>query len=134
MAMDGLDFTSMEKSLTKETQEEEAEDIDIRQGLICSLGHDARTIARAADRVEDVGYVRALQASEHRMMISIEEVNLRVIYQAPIDVVRGHRTAYETELHERQNAEDLAVRQMMHTQVLEARARIDTVEDAGSSC
>ncbi|GKF87669.1 hypothetical protein Tco_0258546, partial [Tanacetum coccineum] len=34
-----------------------------RQGLICNPGHDARTSARAVDRVEDVGYVRALQAS-----------------------------------------------------------------------
>ncbi|GJZ38341.1 reverse transcriptase domain-containing protein [Tanacetum coccineum] len=147
---------------------------------------------RAADRVEDVGYVRALQASEHRMMTSIEEVNLRVSYQAhvrrkesedfytqlldartdhrdirlEIDVVRGQRTAYETELHEvcqaylsseaqnrallarletlethmspmewqRQRAEDDAVRKIMRTQVLDARDRIDTVEDAGSSC
>ncbi|GJY41213.1 hypothetical protein Tco_0428483 [Tanacetum coccineum] len=162
------------------------------QGLIHSLGHDIRTIARAADRAEDVGYVRALQTSEHRMMTSIEEVNLRVSYQAQvrrqeseifytqlhdartdrrdirleIDVVRGQRTAYETELHEvrqaylssearnrallarletlethmsrmewqRQRAEDDAVRQIMRTQVLEARARIDTVEDTGSSC
>ncbi|GJQ92055.1 hypothetical protein Tco_0003194 [Tanacetum coccineum] len=39
---------------------------------------------RAADRVEDVGYVRALQDSEHRMMTSIKEVNLRVSYQAHI--------------------------------------------------
>ncbi|GKB07230.1 hypothetical protein Tco_0835514 [Tanacetum coccineum] len=96
------------------------------QGLIRSPGHDAWTIARVADRAEDVGYVRALQASEHRMMTSIEEVNLRVSYQAQfhrqkseifytqlhgartdhrdirleIDVVRGQRTAYETELHE----------------------------------
>ncbi|GJS19299.1 hypothetical protein Tco_0447931 [Tanacetum coccineum] len=162
------------------------------QGLIRSPGHDARTIARAVDRVEDVGYIRALQASEHRMMTSIEEVNLRVSYQAQvrrqesgdfytqlldaqtdrrdirleIDVVRGQRTAYETELHEvrhaylsfeaqnrallarletletymsrmewqRQRAEDDAVRQMMRTHVLEARAQIDTVEDTGSSC
>ncbi|GJV73000.1 putative reverse transcriptase domain-containing protein [Tanacetum coccineum] len=85
----------------------------------------ART-PRVADRAKDVGYVRALQASEHRMMTSIEEVNLRVSYQAQvrrqesadfytqlldartdrrdirleIDVVRGQRTAYETELHE----------------------------------
>ncbi|GJX90403.1 putative reverse transcriptase domain-containing protein [Tanacetum coccineum] len=128
------------------------------QGLIRSPGHDARTIARAADRVEDVGNVRALQASKHRIMTSIEEVNLRVSYQAQvrskesedfytqlldartdrrhirleIDVVRGQRTAYETELHER--AEDDAVRQIMRTQVLEAKARIDTLEDAGSSC
>ncbi|GJT17409.1 hypothetical protein Tco_0876115 [Tanacetum coccineum] len=161
-------------------------------GLIRSPGHDAQTIARAADRAEDVGHVRALQAFEHRMMTSIEKVNLRVSYQAQvrrresedfytqlhdaqtdrmdirleIDVVRGQRTAYEIELYEvrqaflsfearnrallarletlethmsrmewqRQSAEDRVVRQMMRTQVLEARARIDTVEDAGSSC
>ncbi|GJW93283.1 hypothetical protein Tco_0172955 [Tanacetum coccineum] len=132
--------------------------VEAGQGLIRSPGHDARTIARAADRVEDVGYVRALQASEHRMMTSIEEVNLRVSYQAQvrrqesedfytqlhdartdrrdirleIDVVRGQRTAYETELHER--AEDDAVKQMMRIHVLEARAQIDTVEDTDSSC
>ncbi|GKF55103.1 hypothetical protein Tco_0165443, partial [Tanacetum coccineum] len=54
------------------------------QGLIRSPGHDARTIARAADRAYGVGYVRALQASEYRMMTSIEEVNLRVSYQAQV--------------------------------------------------
>ncbi|GJZ84847.1 hypothetical protein Tco_0650186, partial [Tanacetum coccineum] len=124
---------------------------------------------RAADRAEDVCYVRALQASEHRMMTSIEEINLRTDrrdIRLEIDVVRGQRTAYETELHkvrhsylsfeaqnrallarletlethmsrmewQCQSAEDRAVKQMMRTQVLEARARIDTVEDAGSSC
>ncbi|GJX84169.1 putative reverse transcriptase domain-containing protein [Tanacetum coccineum] len=151
-----------------------------------------RMISLILSREEDVGYVRALYAFEHRMMISIEEVNLRVIYQAQvrrnesedfytqlhdaqterrdirleIDVVRGQRTAYETELHEvcqaylsfearnrallarletlethmsriewqRQSAEDRVVRHMIRTQVLEARARIDMVEDAGSSC
>ncbi|GKG36112.1 hypothetical protein Tco_0443790, partial [Tanacetum coccineum] len=72
-----------------------------------------------------------------------------------IDVVRGQRTDYEIELHEvrqaylssetlethmsrmewqRQSAKDRVVRQMMRTQVLEARARIDMLEDAGSSC
>ncbi|GKE85914.1 hypothetical protein Tco_1559656, partial [Tanacetum coccineum] len=99
--------------------------IEAGQGLFCSPGHDARTIARADDRAEDVGYVRALQASEHRMMTSIDVVKLRVSYQAQvcrqesadfhtqlldartdlrdirlkIDVVRGQRTTYETELH-----------------------------------
>nr|GEY07588.1 hypothetical protein [Tanacetum cinerariifolium] len=94
--------------------------------LIRSPSHDAWTIARAADRAEDVGYVRSLQASERRMMTFTEEVNLRVSYQAQvrmqectnfytqlfdartnhrdirleIDVVRGQRTAYETELQE----------------------------------
>ncbi|GJS60816.1 hypothetical protein Tco_0655600 [Tanacetum coccineum] len=154
--------------------------VEAGQGLIRSLGHDARTIARAPDRAEDVDYVRALQASEHRMMTSIEEVNLTVSYQAQIhrqesenfytqlhdartdrrdirleiDVVRGQRTTYEIELHEvrqaylssearnrallarletlethmsrmewqRHRTEDDAVRQMMRTHVLEARA------------
>ncbi|GKF20548.1 hypothetical protein Tco_0069186, partial [Tanacetum coccineum] len=99
--------------------------VEAGQGLIRSPGHDARTIARAANRAEDVGYVRALQAFEHRMMTFIEEVNLRVSYQAQvhkqesedfytklhdartdrrdirleIDVVRGQSTTYETELH-----------------------------------
>ncbi|GJV83248.1 hypothetical protein Tco_1523146 [Tanacetum coccineum] len=41
------------------------------QGLVSSPSHKARTIARAADRAEDVGYARVLQASEHRMMTSI---------------------------------------------------------------
>ncbi|GKE51226.1 putative reverse transcriptase domain-containing protein, partial [Tanacetum coccineum] len=126
------------------------------------------------------------------MMTFIEEVNLRVSYQAQvhrkksedfythlhdaqtnrreirleIDVVRCQRTAYKRELHEVRQAylsfedrnrallarletlethmshmewqhhsvEDLAVRQMMHIHVLEARAQIDMVEDTGSSC
>ncbi|GKF65513.1 hypothetical protein Tco_0192030, partial [Tanacetum coccineum] len=52
--------------------------VEAGQGLIRSLGHDIRTIARAADRAKDVGYVRDLQTFEHRMMTSIKEVNLRV--------------------------------------------------------
>nr|GEX99844.1 putative reverse transcriptase domain-containing protein [Tanacetum cinerariifolium] len=99
---------------------------ETRQGLNRSPGHDAWTIARDADRADDVGYVRALQAYERRMMTSIEEVNLRVNYQAQVHrqeskylytqlhdaqtdrkdirlkiyIVRGQRTAYETKLQE----------------------------------
>nr|GEV46682.1 putative reverse transcriptase domain-containing protein [Tanacetum cinerariifolium] len=86
------------------------------QGLIRSPGHDTRTIARAADRVKDVGYTDR------------KDIRLK------IDVVRGQRTAYETELQERLSAEDLAVTQMIRIHTLEARARTDTVEDADSSC
>ncbi|GJZ91411.1 hypothetical protein Tco_0663338 [Tanacetum coccineum] len=53
----------------------------------CDVAESSAAAARpprAADRVEDVGYVRALQASEHRMTTSIEEVNLRVNYQAQV--------------------------------------------------
>ncbi|GKD69494.1 hypothetical protein Tco_1323584, partial [Tanacetum coccineum] len=113
----------------------------------CDVPESLAVAARAprpADRAEDVGYVRALQHSEHKMMTSIEELldawtNRRYI-RLEINVVRGQRTTYEIELHEthmsimewqRQRAEDDAVRQIMRTQVLEARAQIDTVEDAG---
>ncbi|GKF25832.1 hypothetical protein Tco_0081726 [Tanacetum coccineum] len=34
--------------------------VEAGQGLIHSPGHDAQTIAKVADRVEDAGYVRAL--------------------------------------------------------------------------
>nr|GEU36774.1 putative reverse transcriptase domain-containing protein [Tanacetum cinerariifolium] len=112
------------------------DNVEAGQGLIRIPGHDTRTIARAADRAEDVGYVIALQASEQRMMTSITEVNLRVSYQAQIDVVRGQRTAYKIELQESGSAraEDHAVTQMMRIYALEARARTDMMEDAGSSC
>ncbi|GJR54242.1 hypothetical protein Tco_1404763 [Tanacetum coccineum] len=72
--------------------------IEVGHGLIRSPGHDSRTIARAADRAEDVGYVRALQASEHRMMTSIEEVNLRVSYQ--VQVRRRESKDLYTQLHD----------------------------------
>ncbi|GJU29362.1 hypothetical protein Tco_1172951 [Tanacetum coccineum] len=74
---------------------------------------------RAAERAEDVGYL-------HDTLTDRGDIRLE------IDVVRDQRTAYETELHER--AEDDAVRQMMRTYVLEARAQIDTVEDTDKSC
>nr|GEU49768.1 hypothetical protein [Tanacetum cinerariifolium] len=91
----------------------------------------AARVPRSADRAKDVGYVRALQASEKRMMTSIEEVNLRVSYQAQvrrleIDVVRGQRIAYETEIHEvhqaylsseSQNRELLARLEILETHV-----------------
>nr|GEY02494.1 hypothetical protein [Tanacetum cinerariifolium] len=58
-----------------------------------------QTIARAADRAKDVGYVRDLQAFEHKMMTSIKEVNLRICYQAQVRS-KSQMTAYETELQE----------------------------------
>ncbi|GJZ91129.1 putative reverse transcriptase domain-containing protein [Tanacetum coccineum] len=139
--------------------------VEVGQGLIRSPGHDAQTIAKAADRVEDVGYVRRKESEDFYTQLLDARTGRRDI-RLEIDVVRGQRIAYETELHkvrqaylssearnrallarletlethmsrmqwQRQRAEDDAVRQIMRTQVLEARARIDTVEDAGSSC
>nr|GEU30889.1 putative reverse transcriptase domain-containing protein [Tanacetum cinerariifolium] len=90
----------------------------------CDVEESSVTTARAPRK--GVGYVRALQTSKRRMMTSIDEVNLRVSYQVKvrkkeskyfytqlhdaqtdrrdirleIDVVRGQRTAYKTELQE----------------------------------
>ncbi|GKC69108.1 hypothetical protein Tco_1114991, partial [Tanacetum coccineum] len=138
--------------------------VEVGQGLIRSPGHDVRTIARATDRAEDVGYVRRQESEIFYTQLHDARTDRRDI-RLEINVVRGQRTAYGTELHEirqaylsseaqnrallarlktlethmsrmewqRQRVEDDAVRQIMRTQVLEARARIDTVEDAGSS-
>ncbi|GJX22010.1 retrovirus-related pol polyprotein from transposon TNT 1-94 [Tanacetum coccineum] len=126
--------------------------IEAGQGLIRSPIHDARTIARAADRAENVGYVIALQASEHRMMTSIEEVNLRVNYQIELhEVCQAYLSSkaqnrlllqrlktLETHMSriewQCQRAEDDTVRQIMRTQVLKARARIDTEEESEGLC
>nr|GEZ67960.1 reverse transcriptase domain-containing protein [Tanacetum cinerariifolium] len=122
-------------------------------------GCDVAESSAAATRAPRSQYDFVDTGSERRMMTSIEEVNLRVSYQAQIyrqeskcfytqlhdaqtdgrdirleiDVVRGQRTAYETELQERQSAEDLAVTQMMRIHTLEARAHTDMVEDVDSS-
>ncbi|GJX68466.1 putative reverse transcriptase domain-containing protein [Tanacetum coccineum] len=91
-----------------------------RQGLLHNLESTTECQLQA--------YVRS-----QRVRISIHSCMMLDI-RLEIDVVRGQRTAYEAELHERQRAEDDAARQMMPTHVLEARAQIDTVEDTGSSC
>nr|GEW42245.1 hypothetical protein [Tanacetum cinerariifolium]GEW78275.1 hypothetical protein [Tanacetum cinerariifolium] len=119
--------------------------VEAGQGLIRSPSHDAQTIARVVDRAGDVGYVRALQGSECRMMTSIEEANLRVSYQAQVrrqeklqevhqaylsfearnrallarlETLETHMSSMEWQ---RQSAEDLAVTQMMCIHALEAR-------------
>ncbi|GKE78941.1 hypothetical protein Tco_1545061, partial [Tanacetum coccineum] len=129
--------------------------VEVGQGLIHSLSHDARTIARVADRAEDVGYVRALQASEHKMRIStrhrfagkrvrisihscmtlrltVEALDSRLMLEllARLETLKTHMSRMEWQ---RQRAKDDAVRQMMRIHVLEARAQIDMVEDTDSS-
>ncbi|GJS11019.1 hypothetical protein Tco_0367815 [Tanacetum coccineum] len=93
---------------------------------------------------------------ERRMMTALEMVNMRVSYQrlayeqesmetrqalarseAHYRALKVQVTVLETEVrrHEwqRQAADDLAVQHIMRTQALEAGARVDTLEDTGSS-
>nr|GEW06858.1 hypothetical protein [Tanacetum cinerariifolium] len=66
-----------------------------RKSLVHSPGHDAQTIARAADKVEDVGYEsKYLYTQLHDAQTDHKDIRLK------IDVVRGQWTAYETELQE----------------------------------
>ncbi|GKA04679.1 hypothetical protein Tco_0683799, partial [Tanacetum coccineum] len=62
-------------------------------------------------------------------ILAIEDTWERALL-ARLETLETHMSRMEWQ---RQRAEDDAVRQIMCTQVLEARARIDTVEDAGSS-
>ncbi|GJV57841.1 hypothetical protein Tco_1458846 [Tanacetum coccineum] len=97
--------------------------------------------------------------TESRMMTALEMVNMRVSYQererlayeqesiqthqdlarseAHCRALEARVTVLETEVrrHEwqRQAADDLAVQHIMRTQALEAGARVDTLEDTGSS-
>ncbi|GJT58890.1 hypothetical protein Tco_1002423 [Tanacetum coccineum] len=89
--------------------------VEVGQGLIRSPSHDAWTIDIVSDRAEDA-------------YLSSEAQNRALL--ARLETLETHMSRMEWQ---RQRAEDDAVRQIMRTQVLEARARIDTVEDAGSS-
>ncbi|GJV45688.1 hypothetical protein Tco_1430224 [Tanacetum coccineum] len=127
--------------------------IEAGQGLICSPGHDAWTFARAADRAEDVGYLHDARTDRRDISLKIDVVRgqstahetelheVRQAYLSPeaqnrallarLETMETHMSRMEWQRH---RAEDDAVRQIMRIQVLEARAQIDTVEDAGSSC
>ncbi|GJY07733.1 hypothetical protein Tco_0374787 [Tanacetum coccineum] len=98
---------------------------------------------------------------KRRMMIALEMVNRRVSYQVDvrskedcwsslktsqiahkdrrrlIAEIEARVIVLETEVHRHEwqchAADDLAVQHIMHTQALEAGARIDTLEDTGSS-
>ncbi|GJZ54258.1 hypothetical protein Tco_0609143 [Tanacetum coccineum] len=102
-----------------------------------------------------------LRDTKRRMMTALELVNKRVTYQvlrrerlayeqesvqtrqdlarseAHCRALEARLTVLETEAcrHEwqRQAADDLVVQHIMHTQALEAGARVDTLEDTGSS-
>ncbi|GJX55181.1 putative reverse transcriptase domain-containing protein [Tanacetum coccineum] len=71
--------------------------VEAGQGLIRSPGHDARTIARAADRAENAQVHK--QESEHFYTQFHDAQTDRRDIRLEIDVVRGQRTAYKTELH-----------------------------------
>nr|GEW61271.1 reverse transcriptase domain-containing protein [Tanacetum cinerariifolium] len=107
--------------------------VEARQGLIRSPSHDAWTIAKVVDIAEDVGYVHRRESEDFYTQLHDAQTDRKDI-RLEIVVVRGQRTTYETELHERQTADDRAIAHRMRTRVLEARAQIDTVEDTSSSC
>nr|GEU32204.1 hypothetical protein [Tanacetum cinerariifolium] len=89
----------------------------------------AAAVAVRAPR-RDVGYVRALQASERRMMTSIEEVNLRVSYQAQV-----HRQESKIMLVTRQGTNDAMTPESIQAMIDQAiqRKSTHTQDDASQS-
>nr|GEU63977.1 reverse transcriptase domain-containing protein [Tanacetum cinerariifolium] len=68
------------------------------QGLIHGPGHDARTIYRAFNMAEEA-QVRRQESEDFYIQLHAARTDRRDI-RLKIDVVRGQRTTYETELHE----------------------------------
>nr|GEU86488.1 putative reverse transcriptase domain-containing protein [Tanacetum cinerariifolium] len=71
-------------------------------GLIRSPGHNTQTIARAADKAKDVSYqahVRRQESANFYTQLLDAQTDCKDI-RLEIDVVRGQRIAYETELQE----------------------------------
>nr|GEW62791.1 putative reverse transcriptase domain-containing protein [Tanacetum cinerariifolium] len=67
----------------------------------CDVAKSSAAAARAPrSQAKDVGYVRALHASERKMMTFIKEVNLRVSYHA--QVCRQESKYFYTQLHDAQ--------------------------------
>ncbi|GJY78168.1 hypothetical protein Tco_0483969 [Tanacetum coccineum] len=113
----------------------------------CEVGESsAAAAARQPGPTMEIG----LRDAESRMVTAIELVNMRVSYQADVctreslefytqqDDARKDRAALRAEIGahrqewQRQAADDFAVQHIMRTQVLEAGACIDTMEDTGS--
>ncbi|GKE89723.1 hypothetical protein Tco_1567198 [Tanacetum coccineum] len=73
--------------------------VETGQGLICSPGHDARIIARAADRAKLPGTGSQRESEDFYTQCHDAQTDRKDI-RHKIDVVRGQRTAYETNLRE----------------------------------
>ncbi|GJW12256.1 hypothetical protein Tco_1578083 [Tanacetum coccineum] len=99
----------------------------------CTRHHDAQK-DRAAVRAEIEILRRERLAYEQESIQSRQDLARSEAYSRTLEV---RITLLETEArrHEwqRQAADDLAVQHIMRTQALEAGARIDTLEDTGSS-
>ncbi|GJS92939.1 hypothetical protein Tco_0799907 [Tanacetum coccineum] len=97
-----------------------------------SRHHDAQT-DHAAVRAE----IEVLRRSDCLWQESIQTRQDLARSEAHCRALEARVTVLETEVHrhewQRQAADDLAVQHIMRTQALEAGARVDTLEDTGSS-
>ncbi|GKA50865.1 hypothetical protein Tco_0744061 [Tanacetum coccineum] len=106
----------------------------------CEIGESSAAAVRQSGPTMET----RLRDTERRIMTALELVNRRVTYQVGVCTressefcTRHHdaqkdRAAVRAEI-ERQAVDDLAVQHIMRTQALEAGARVDTLEDTGSS-
>ncbi|GKG12375.1 hypothetical protein Tco_0346612, partial [Tanacetum coccineum] len=95
----------------------------------CTRHHDAQT-DRAAVRAEIEVLRRERLAYEQEGM---ETRQALAGSEAHCRALEARVTVLETEVRRHEAADDLAVQHIMRTQALEAGARIDSLEDTGSS-
>ncbi|GJZ70797.1 hypothetical protein Tco_0634648 [Tanacetum coccineum] len=99
----------------------------------CTRHHDAQK-DRAAVRAEIEVLRRERLAYEQESIQTRQDLARS---EAHCRALEARVTVLETEVHrhewQRQATDDLAVQHIMRTQALEAGARVDTLEDTGSS-
>ncbi|GKA59853.1 hypothetical protein Tco_0759166 [Tanacetum coccineum] len=123
---------------------------EVRESSTAAARQPGPTMARRVDCSSVDTVETRVRDTERRMMATLEVVNLRVSYQVDVRsreslgwseaycrALEAWATVLETQArhHEwqHQDADDRATRHIMRIQALEAGARDDTLEDAGSS-
>ncbi|GJR87498.1 hypothetical protein Tco_0211509 [Tanacetum coccineum] len=102
----------------------------------CEIGESS---AAAAARQPGPTIETRLRDTERRIMTALEDGQHEgQLSEAEIEVLKGsetclHKRVMQTRQDLSKAADDLAVQHIMRTQALEAGARVDTLEDTGSS-
>ncbi|GJY95065.1 hypothetical protein Tco_0511426 [Tanacetum coccineum] len=124
--MTALEMVNMRVSYQVDVRSRESSEFHSRH-------HDAQT-DRAAVRAEIEVLRRERLAYEQESIQTRQDLARS---EAHCRALEARVTVLETEVHrhewQRQAADDLAVQHIMRTQALEAGARVDTLEDTGSS-
>ncbi|GKF70716.1 hypothetical protein Tco_0203773 [Tanacetum coccineum] len=108
----------------------------------CEVGESSAAALEMVNMRKDHAAMRAEIEVLRRERLAYEQESIQTRQdlarsEAYCRALEAQVTVLETQVHrhewQRQAADDLAVQHIMRTQALEAEARVDTLEDAGSS-